>query len=179
MTMDVLKQTEGQPERYVADADYAGDDGAPGTVAALWQRIESYIARRWHERPVTWVICGSGDWTPPLVPATVQTAEVWHDGAYHTIDAPAGPLGYVFAPGTYRITATVGEDADPPAAVLAAFDRLLGYVQDESALSASVTRTSLGLGNGLSEDFERPPTWMARSLQYSGAADMLRPYRRA
>ncbi|ROO25559.1 hypothetical protein SAOR_12050 [Salinisphaera orenii MK-B5] len=177
--MDVLKQNEGQPEQYVTDADYAGDDGAPGTVAALWQRIEGYIAHRWHERPVTWVLCGSGDWTPPLTPARVETVEVWRDGAYRTIETPAGPLGYAFEAGTYRVKATVGDDVDPPAAVLAAFDRLLHYVQDECALSASVTRASLALGNGLSDEFERSPTWMARALQYSGAADLLRPYRRA
>ena len=177
--MDVLKVSEGQPEQRVVDADYAGDDAAPGTVAALWQRIEGYIAHRWQPRPVTWVLCGSGDWTPPLTPATIDTIEYWSGGDWHTVVQNPTPLGYEFDAGTYRITATVGEDSDPPAAVLEAFNRLAGYLEDEITLVNSATRETVNYGNGLSVSRDRPAAWVAQALQHSGAADLLRPYRRA
>jgi hypothetical protein len=31
----------------------------------------------------------------------------------------------------------------------------------------------------LEESVNRAPTWLARAMQYSGAGDLLRPYRRA
>ena len=32
----------------------------------IWQRIEAYIAHRWTERDVTWIVEGPGEWHPPL-----------------------------------------------------------------------------------------------------------------
>lgn len=65
----------------------------------------------------------------------------------------------------------------PPEDVLEAFRRLAEYSTDKDA-HPSLTSRSVEIGS-LRESFERSPAWLARAMQYSGAADLLRPYRRA
>ena len=171
----LVRQDEAQPDSYP-------QTGITDTQAeaALWSRIESYIAYRWSPRSVTWTLQGAGDWTPPLAPAVVEKVERWNGSDWLEITDTAGPLGYAFdAYGTYRVHATVGEETDPPAAVLEAFNRLSGYLEDEITLVNSATRETVNYGNGLSVSRDRPAAWIAQALQHSGAADLLRGYRRA
>lgn len=171
--MIVYKQDESPPAKYPDMGDYD-----PVLEAALWSRIEVYIAYRWGERAVTWTLDGSGDWTPPLTPATVTTIERWNGSEWLEIAEPAGPLGYDFAGGMYRIQATVGSTDDVPADVKTAFERLAGYLEDEISVSASATRQNVDYGNGVSVSLSRPASWRGSALQNSGAADLLRRYRR-
>ena len=86
--------------------------------------------------------------------------------------------GLVLPHGTYRITATVGADNPVPAVVLQAFDRLRDYIEAEPVGVPGASSYSINLGQ-ISENFRRNPAYIARALEMSGAADLLRQYRRA
>jgi len=77
----------------------------------------------------------------------------------------------------FRVTATVGSDDEPPEAVLEAFRRLAEYLADEPDRSAA-SSYSVNMGGAIEESYNRNPAWVARALELSGAADLLRPYRR-
>lgn len=170
--MIVLQQHESEPTSYPTVGTIDAD-----TVAALWRRIENYIAYRWAEREVVWTLEGAGDWTPPLVPATVTKIESWSGSEWLEISDTTGPMGYQFSGGTYRVTATVGSTDEPPQDMQKAIERLEGYSIDELLVSSATSQT-IDYGNGLSVRVNRPAAWQAKALQYSGAADLLRRYRR-
>ena len=60
-----IKQTEAVPEAYPDVPDDSSTAAAALDADMMWQRIEAYIAHRWTERDVTWVVEGPGDWHPP------------------------------------------------------------------------------------------------------------------
>jgi len=66
---------------------------------------------------------------------------------------------------------------DVPAAVSEAFRRLAEYLASATA-PTGVTSQTVTVGQ-LSEAVTLTPSHMARAIQLSGAADLLRPYRRA
>lgn len=175
---ETIKQTEATPASYPSVTprwvvEQAPEDEIPDNDQ-LWQRIEAYVSHRWTEREVVWIVQGSGEWVPPLIPATITAVETWRDNAWIATTPNASPLGgYDFAgDGPYRVTASVGSGT-PPAAVQEAFRRLHEY------------------SRGIVDSFKNEPAmmgdsengvmsaWAARALQLSGAADLLRPYRRA
>ncbi len=88
------------------------------------------------------------------------------------------PLGGYCLPGTgpYRFTGTAGEDdADVPAIVQEAYRRLAEYFAEPIA--------GIGVHSEAVPDIATieygSPTWRAQALQQSGAADLLRTFRRA
>ena len=144
----------------------------------LWQRIEAYTARRWTARNVIWMATGPGEWVPPLSPAEVVQAFAWNGAGWDEITLPPAPRGFELQGGRYKINATVGADETAPAAVLEAFRRLAEYVAADTLLPAGLRSYSANEGQ-LSETVSGDPARAARALQNSGAADLLRPYRRA
>lgn len=170
---ETVRTLERQPEAW--------PEGHP---AAVWQRIESYCAHRWTPREVIWLVQGDGDWRPPLAPAVITKVESW-EGEWLAVTPDASPFGHIPLRGdSHRVTATVGADNPPPPAVLEAARRLALYVAENEAegsffdMPRSATSFDANL-DGLSKSFGRPEGWLARALQNSGAADLLRPYRRA
>ncbi|TXH45376.1 MAG: hypothetical protein E6Q97_31725 [Desulfurellales bacterium] len=166
-----LKQTEGLPDSYPAI-----DPAVPDEV---WQRIESWVAHRWTERAVVWLVEGCGEWVPPLTPATITTVEIWSDRAkdWEVTTLDAAPLGGYFLPATgpYRFTGTVASGVVLlPAAVEEAAQRLSAYMAAVPA--PGIASESIP---GIGDVTYASPSWMARALQNSGAGDLLRPYRRA
>lgn len=161
--------------------------GAPGGLSdaaaaldpnALWQRIEAYTAHRYTARAVAWIVEGAGDWTPPLAAATITTTEVWDSGEWVAATIAAGPYGLCLpSDGPYRIEATVG-GGTAPAAVAEAYRRLAEYLADTDE-RAGVSSYSVSMGGAIQESYDRAPQWVARAMQLSGAADLLRSYRRA
>ena len=146
---------------------------------ALWQRVEGYVAHRWTERSVVWIVDGPGHWRAPLTPAVITTTEVWKNGAYEAVTLEASPMGGLDLPdGTFRITGTVGADNAAPEIVLQAFDRLSDYLEADAGGVPGASSYSINLGQ-ISESFRRNPAYLARALDMSGAADLLRNYRRA
>lgn len=186
---ETVRQTEAIPATYPAIAESkikaVGDD-----ANWVWQRIEGHIAHRFTVRECVWIVEGAGDWVAPLTPATITNVEQWSDGSWISYTAGASPYGGLCfsATGPYRITATVGGGSVPAAVSQAAF-RLAEYVLHEVdaergpqiwAQSQTVTpeQTVQGLTPG-SETFQRPSSWLSDALRKSGAADLLRNYRRA
>ncbi|UOM34859.1 hypothetical protein [Acuticoccus sp. I52.16.1] len=161
------------------------DEAIPATYPTTdgtdwaWQRIEHYVAHRWTTRDVVWVVEGPGEWVPRLCPATVETVEEWDGSTYNTVSVSTGRLGGLILPrcGTWRITCEVGGGTVPDA-VMQAHSRLVAYLADQED-RAGVTRYDADLGGAIRESYDRPAAWVAKALQYSGAADLLRPYRRA
>lgn len=98
-----------------ADTTYPAITTAGDIEDAIWQRIESYIAHRFTERSVTWLIEGAGDWMPPLTPATIQTVECWESGQWVQTNADPSPFGGICLPrsGAWRVVASVGTGPIP------------------------------------------------------------------
>lgn len=172
-----LDEQEGAPSSYPsAPGDMSAEAQALDNTA-LWRRIEEWITHRWGERSVTWIVEGAGTWTPRLKPASIDTAEVWDGAAWQTVTLQAAPMGYALDAKTYRVTATVGETGDPPDDVFEAYRRLAEYLADDSYLGRVATSGTRDLSD-MQITSERPAAWQAKALHYSGAADVLRKWRR-
>jgi hypothetical protein len=182
MTATTVKQTESLPTSYPV---------APGglTPAAealdpemIWQRIEAYVAYRWTERAVTWIVEGCGEWHPPLTPATIDTVEIWQADAWEAVTLSPSPLGgYCLPGGTYRFTGTAGGTDSPataPAAVDEAFRRLAEYLAATLKGTPGLTTERVAAGS-VTVEKSRSASWAAEAMSNSGAGDLLRPYRRA
>lgn len=135
----------------------------------IWSRIEDFIGYRWGEREVVWIVEGPGIFETPLVPAVIDTVEVWSTGAWTTATLAAAPFGLQLESQSYRITATVGDTSVPPSDVQEAIRRFAMY---------AVNLWSETGGWSQRDEVSTVPSWPARALQYSGAADLLRKYRR-
>jgi hypothetical protein len=174
-----LKQVEDAPFVWPAAPAGLSAKAAALDPVPIWRRLESFCAWRWGVRDVAWTVEGPGLWTPPLAPAQLNNPQVWTGDGWANTVLPPSPLGgYELASeGPYRITATVGA-ATVPADVQEAFRRLAEYTAAESLLPAGVRSYSATSGQ-LSEAATGDPAWLAKALHNSGAADLLRPYRRA
>ncbi len=183
-----LKQTEETPAAYpVLESDFLSDGQAlpAGANDWIWQRLEAYTAHRFTPRQVVWTVEGCGEWAPPLVPAEVTAAQIWEMGAWVEVTLPEGPYGFDLpSDGPYRITATVGGGA-VPAAVMAAARRLADYClyrssETEGPQLWATSGSQRAEGPDAAEfSFQRSALWISKAMQHSGAADLLRPYRRA
>lgn len=154
------------------------DDDDPNVTNPLpshiWWRIEAWTNHRWTPREVVWIVEGPGRWQPRLEPATITITETWLDGAWVTAvfdNLPTG--GLELSSGDHRITATVG-GGTVPAMVIEAARRLQSYL--EGAENAALHRR-FQMGSGLEVE-HHTVTAMAKAMQYSGAADLLRQWRR-
>jgi hypothetical protein len=177
--MDMIKQFEAVPAAYPDAPAGLSAEAAALDADMIWARIENYTAHRWTEREVVWTLLGSGgdEWHPRLTPVVSRVAHFWGD-QWEALTLLDGPLGICLPfDGTYRITAQVG-GGDVPAPVLEAFRRLAEYLADETD-RAGTSDYSVNMGGAIQESYERNPAWVARAMQYSGAGDLLRPYRRA
>lgn len=173
-----IQQVEDGPDTYPPLPEGLSAAAAELSSAALWARIESYVGFRWTERNVVWVVEGPGDWVPPLLPANVLHVEIWDDLQWDTAELDPTPLGGYRLPteGPYRFEATVG-GGDVPAGVTEAYRRLAEYLAAEDSLPGGVIKASTGLGE-IRVETERAANWIARAMVNSGAADLLRPFRR-
>lgn len=174
--VELLREDEGQPDSYpTLPGSVSNDAAAAISAATVWQRIEDWIAHRWNERTVTWIVRGPGCWEPPLQPATVDTTEEWNESthAWESVTLDDAPVGSELEDATYRITATVGSTETPPELVQEAVRRLAEYLyqvqQDPVPGHTSVTDGDY--------NFDRSAGWAARAIHNSGAADLLRGYR--
>lgn len=183
-----ISQQEELPEAWPTITTKLALPLRTGEEGALWQRIEAWVNVRWTPRAVVWIVEGPGEWVPPLSPATITAVSIWDDAWITTTAAPS-PLGGLTLDqvGPYRVTATVGGGTLPPS-VEKAFTRFADYLSvavDRNNPGGSLAATSWSekqdLGGGASHEMgaSRPASWLARSLVNSGAADLLRPYRRA
>ncbi|PKP65964.1 MAG: hypothetical protein CVT85_04565 [Alphaproteobacteria bacterium HGW-Alphaproteobacteria-7] len=176
--IELIKQIEAIPANNPGLPDGLSDAAESLNSQAVWARIENYIAHRFTPREVVWTLDGCGDWTVPLTPATITASERWNGEAWEAFTLPVGPYGYSLgAEGQYRITADVGGGTVPPA-ILEAYRRLAEYLADVPD-RAGVSQYSVNMGGAINESYSRSAAWIARAIENSGAADLLRPYRRA
>lgn len=175
-----IRQVEAIPSAYPATPSGLSTAAAALDATVIWQRIEAYIAWRWTERDVEWIVEGCGEWHPPLTPATIATVEIWRSGAWEDTAIAASPLGYCLPGGTFRFKGTVGGGSPAPVvptAVNEAFRRLAEYMAADVG-TAGARSESIRIGD-ISESIRRSPSWMAEAMSNSGAGDLLRNYRRA
>ena len=151
----------------------------------VWSRIESWVAWRWSSRAVVYVVEGPGNWSPRLYPFTVSTVERWEEDAantWGTVSLNASALGGHELPGVgpYRFTGTAGDGFSPaeaPEPVQEAYRRLAEYMA-AAETHPGASRVAHDVGP-INVQVARRPDWKARAIHNSGAADLLRPYRRA
>lgn len=183
---------EGEPETWPqVDPDDVGpvpaepeaDEPALRNHARVaWQRIESWVAYRWSVRAAEFIVEGPGEWVPNVRPFTPSSIEQWIENTWvSTVVAPSPLGGYCLeAVGPYRFIGQLGTDTPPPPVVKEAVWRLSKYLEAIEATPAderSLTRHKVDLGSALVVEREQAANWMARAIQLSGAADLLRPYR--
>lgn len=176
MTATTLSEDEAQPVAYPDVRHWDGplhvhtSDETWVQYQATWQRIEWWVNTRWSERAVTYVVEGPGEWTARLEPFSIVTSEVWCNDSWQTAELRPSPLGGVILPdaGPYRITGTAGSDTSPPEAAKEAWRRLHEYLLATANLKYHESAANEGVATG----------WAAREMQLSGAADLLRPWRR-
>ena len=153
---DLLQENEATPASYPATPSGLSIPGAALDAEMIWERIEAYT---------------------PLSPIASHTAEKWENGAWVSTALPDGPVGLCLpSDGVFKVTAQVG-DGTPPKAVSEAFRRLAEYMADDTD-RAGVSSYSVNMGGAIQESYQRNAAHAARALENSGAADMLRPYRR-
>jgi len=177
--IDLIKQFEAVPTEYPTAPAGLSTEAAALDAAMIWARIEDYTAHRFSVREVVWTLTGGGgdQFHPRLTPVVSRVAHIWDGAAWEALTLLDGPLGICLPrDGTYRITAQVGA-GDVPAPVSEAFRRLAEYMADDPGRVGTTSFTDK-IGP-LEESINRAPTWLARAMQYSGAGDLLRPYRRA
>lgn len=173
LMVDIIREDEGEALDYPAMPDGLSDAALSIEPAAVWQRIESWITHRYGERTVEWITRGPGVFVPRLKPAELVTVERWSGEDWASEEPARAPEGLMLGDHAYRLTYTVGTDDTPPASVMLAYARLAEYWAESDAASAGLTSVTDG-----DYSFTRAATAAARALQNSGAADLLRAYRR-
>lgn len=179
---ETVKEIEGIPAAWPTTPSGLSTGAAALAAGPIWARIEGFTAVRYSARTIQWIAEGPGEWVPPLDPATITTVEAWTGTAWEAATLNPSPLGGYDLPddGQYRFTGTLG--AGPvPETVQEAFRRLAEYLGNATTGNApsGAVHVSLNLGGDYSRTFDRGADWLARALINSGAADLLRPYRRA
>ncbi|QLL41899.1 hypothetical protein [Sulfitobacter pontiacus] len=181
--IDVIKQFEAIPSAYPDAPAGLSEKAAALDAAMIWAKIEAYTAYRFTVREVIWTLRGDGgdEFHPRLTPIVSRVSDIWASDAWEAVTLLDGPFGVCLpVDGIYRITAQVG-GGDVPSSVFEAFRRLAEYQvgarKSTSEPGASAVRTSIG--DDLELEVERNPAWVAKAMQYSGAGDLLRSYRRA
>jgi hypothetical protein len=176
---DLLQENEATPASYPATPSELSTPAAALDAEMIWERIEAYTRTRYTARELVWTVEGGEgeNWTPPLSPIASHTAEKWESGAWVSTALPDGPVGLCLpSDGVFKVTAQVGA-GDPPKVVSEAFRRLAEYMADDTD-RAGVSSYSVNMGGAIQESYQRNAAHAARALQNSGAADMLRSYRR-
>ena len=179
MIAETLTAHEAEPEAWPAVSGLS-DKAAALDPGPIWRRLEAWSEARFAVRIVTYEVEGPGTWAIPMVPATLVDAERYASG-WQPVDLVPHPErpGWRLGDGLYRITAEVG--AAPPPVAVEAFRRLAEYLADDRfPVGVTIAQESIGgpAGNA-SQHMHRPAAWVARAIHYSGAADVLRPIRRA
>lgn len=176
--LDVLETVAAYP----ATPSGLSDAGAALAPALVWDRLYQWIGWRWGTSAVEWTVKGGGVFAVPLRPATVEAVAYWDKDVEDWIAVPLGkdPMGISLPfDATWKVDATCGAGVtQAPAIVDEAYRRLADYLAaapDDMAGVTSATETVEGV---MTQSFHRSSTWRARALEASGAADLLRSYRR-
>ena len=151
----------------------AAPAGAPAGIAneVIWDRLEAFCNYRWSETVVEFVVnppCEI-EWQPPYEPFTVDLVN----------GEAASPDDFEAVTLTERckVRCTIG-GADPSETVMAAYLRLAEYMAATDDAPNGASRYSIDIGD-ISESWSRKADHMGRAIHNSGAADLLRKFRKA
>ncbi|MCC3244211.1 hypothetical protein LG047_02545 [Methylocystis sp. WRRC1] len=169
-----IREDEAIPASYPAAPAGLSPEAAALDSDFIWARIESHIRFRYTARAVSWIVEGPGEFAPPLSPATVSATEIWNGATWEAASLSPSPLGGYQLPGCgpYRFTASVG-GGPVTATANEAYRRLAEYFSGVSLANGVRQETIEGIG---STEFD--VNAVAKALVASGAADLLRYYRR-
>lgn len=183
--IEMLDEIEAAPSSYPSAPSGLGDvpeittgTAMPLEPAMIWARIEAWVRYRWTARSVTWIVTGPGDFNPPLTPVTATTSsERWDGAAWQTEALDASFMGGWILPGDgpYRIVADVG-GGTVPEIVLQAYRRYHDYVADTPGRRLHTSK-SVAAGSA-TYNWDKPELRLERAMVKSGAADLLRAFRR-
>lgn len=200
---EMLVFDEMEPETYpeVPQSALVFQSDTAGVPDWIWQRIEAYCNWRWTPREAQIVVDGGMPFNIPARPFRITKVEKYPPAptGLETMEWYEVPTSYVTQMGwrmipcgeLVRITGIVGEDNPAPPAVIQAAVRLHGYLGHTpesypmwaTGRSHTAEHTTTGEGGGSTrsqnESFQRRADYMALAMQHSGAADLLRRYRRA
>ena len=156
---------------YPEPPDGLSDDAAAIEPAVIWDRLEAFCNYRWSETVMEFVVAPDHPvmWTQPYLPSVVDLVN----------GEPAEPdeFGAVRINGRSKVRATIG-GAAPSETVLAAYRRLAEYFAVRDEMPAGAQRYAVSIGD-ISETISKRPDHMARAMHNSGAADLLRKFRKA
>ncbi|MEQ9260938.1 MAG: hypothetical protein RIG84_17765 [Roseovarius sp.] len=140
-------------------------------AAVIWDRLESWTNYRWSETVTDFVVNPPCEvkWQPPYAPFVVDSV----DGETATIDG----FGQVILRSKSVVRCTIG-GATPTETVNAAYIRLAEYMAATDDAPGGVSRYSIDVGD-ISESWSRKADHMAKAIHNSGAADLLRRYRKS
>ncbi len=156
-------------------------DGKEDLEIAAFQRVESYIDKRYCERQVEWIVDDVREFEIPLTPYEIISVEHWSNMKWNAQPIFLSPLGLEFSGcGQYRVTAKlgVGENLDVPEFVKQALIRYVNY-QEQAQDNAGLSQYAVNMDGAIQESWTRSGSAAARALDLSGAADLLRYIRRA
>lgn len=174
--IDIRKLTEAEPATYSAAPAGLSANVPPNEV--VWSRIEQFIAHRWAARSATWIVEGWGDFLPTLTPVTISSVQVWSDNAWSAATLQPTPEGgYICEGEIYHFVGIAGDDSIPPVDVLEAYRRLAEYMGEQVEFAAASSFT-VSMASQIELQVERSPSWLGKALHNSGAADLLRKYRK-
>lgn len=156
---------------YPAAPSGLSDDAAAIEPAVIWDRLEAFCNYRWSETVVEFTVnppCAM-QWQPPYVPFVVDLV----NGEAATPD----DFGAVALSSRSKVRCTIGGET-PSETMLTAYRRLAEYFAATDDTPGGVSRYSFSVGD-VSENWSRRADHMARAIHNSGAADLLRKYRKA
>jgi len=147
--------------------------------AALWARLDQWVVFRWTPRAVDWWVRTEREieFVPRLRPlVSVDEVQVFESGAYASRTIERTARGVILPEsGDWQVTATIGAAPTPPDATEAS--RLLAeYWATQLDALPGVHTSKLSVGGSFDTQEERDPRFMAKALELSGAADLLRRY---
>ena len=151
----------------------AAPAGAPAGIAneVVWDRLEAFCNFRWSETVMEFVVnppCEI-EWQPPYVPFVIDTVA----------GEAASPddFGAVTLSEKSKVRATIG-GVTPSETVNAAYLRLAEYMAAEDDAPGGVSRYSIDVGD-IAESWSCKPDHMGKAIHNSGAADLLRKFKKA
>jgi hypothetical protein len=177
--IEILAEVESTLE---VDWPYPGGvspEAAAVEPAVIWLRIEQWVAWRWSPRQVAWTLKGPGCWSPRLAPFSLEQAERWDGTGWASTELDPAPIGYELGEGTFRVSGIAGDDADLPEEAIESYRRLAEYWASPRDHRPGSSSETINIGGDLSQTIDRPPGWLAKAMSNSGAADLLRRFRRA
>lgn len=156
---------------YPPAPDGLSDDAAAIEPAVIWDRLETWCNFRWSEAETEFTVNPphAVQWVPPFGPFVVDLV----NGEAATTDQ----FGAVTIRDRSKLRCTIG-GATPSETVLAAYRRLAEYFAATDTAPAGVQRYAVNIGD-ISETYSRRSDHLARAMQNSGAADLLRKFRKA